>query len=116
LRHGDGTGVDLEVRYRDESVTLTARNGIGPGESGAAVGAASGARVVGAVPGARTTGRGLAGRNTVPDGAGHGLAGIRTRTGMFDGSVSYGPDETGRRWQTTVTVSTADSPSMGEIQ
>jgi signal transduction histidine kinase len=84
LRHGDGNTVELDIMYRHDTVTLAVRNGID--------------RI------------GLAG----PAGKGRGLAGIRTRAAMFDGSVSYGPDRTGRRWETAVTVSTSDSPAMEE--
>jgi signal transduction histidine kinase len=77
LRHGDGTTVDLEIRYRNDAVTLAARNGIGTGTPVAALA-----------------------------GDGRGLAGIRTRAAMFDGSVNYGPDESRKCWETSVTVST----------
>jgi signal transduction histidine kinase len=66
LRHGDGHPVDVEIRYRDTSITLAARNGIGDGGP------------------------------TEVDGTGRGLAGIRTRAAMFHGSVSHGPDEDNR--------------------
>ena len=84
LRHGDGTGVDIELRYRDASITVAAGNGIPPVQ----------------VP---------AGRAAVaePDGTGRGLAGIRTRAAMFHGSVSHGPDADYRRWETMVTVPTS---------
>lgn len=86
LRHGDGTPVDVEIRYRPTSITLTVRNGI---------------RAV-PVP----AGRGVPAE---PDGTGRGLAGIRTRAGMFHGSVSHGPDQDNHRWETIVTVPT-DEP------
>lgn len=86
LRHGDGTGVDVEIHYQPASIVLTVRNGIG------AVGVPAG-RVLPAEP----------------DGTGRGLAGIRTRAAMFHGSVSHGPDEDTRRWETIVTVPT-DEP------
>jgi signal transduction histidine kinase len=75
LRHGDGTAVEIELRYDDASVSVTARNGI---------------------------------RSTAPDppAGGHsarGLAGIRKRAAMFNGTIAHGPDSTGRRWETTVT-------------
>ena len=75
LRHGDGQPVDVEIRYRDTSITLATRNGIGDGDP------------------------------TEVDGTGRGLAGIRTRAAMFQGSVCHGPDED-NRWQTVVTVPT----------
>ncbi|MEV4620622.1 histidine kinase [Asanoa sp. NPDC049573] len=77
LRHGDGSTVDLEIRYRDDAVTLAARNGIGRRAPVVAL-----------------------------TGDGRGLAGIRTRAAMFDGSVNYGPDDSRTRWETSVTVST----------
>ncbi|MEV4760913.1 histidine kinase [Micromonospora sp. NPDC049559] len=80
LRHGDGTVVQIEVGYADGRVTLTTRNRIGPDRPA-----------------------------TWPAGGGRGLAGIRTRAAMFDGSVSYGPDEARRCWETTVTVSTGEA-------
>ncbi|MEV0718082.1 histidine kinase [Asanoa sp. NPDC050611] len=76
LRHGDGTVPDLEIRYGADTVSLVARNGIGPA-----------ARLAG---------------------TGRGLAGVRTRAAMFDGTVSFGPDATGRRWETAVTVPTGE--------
>jgi signal transduction histidine kinase len=72
LRHGDDGPIDLELRYGDEAVTLSARNGVG-------------------VPGALA-------------GTGRGLAGIRTRAGLFHGTVTHGPDEDGKYWETVVTV------------
>ncbi|HEY4460814.1 MAG TPA: histidine kinase [Pseudonocardiaceae bacterium] len=74
LRHGDGTPVDVEIRYQDTSITLTARNGIGSDDT--------------------------------QDGTGRGLAGIRSRAAMLGGSISHGPDQDNRCWQTTVTVPT----------
>ncbi len=82
LRHGDGTSVDVEIRYRDTSITLAARNGIGIGN-----------------------GDGASGGPVEVDGTGRGLAGIRTRAAMFHGSVSHGPDQD-NRWETVVTVPT----------
>jgi signal transduction histidine kinase len=72
LRHGDDGPVDLRLRYDEDTVTLTARNGVG-------------------VPGA-------------PAGTGRGLDGIRTRAGLFHGTVTHGPDEDGRHWVTSVAV------------
>jgi signal transduction histidine kinase len=37
-------------------------------------------------------------------GTGRGLAGIRTRAGLFHGTVTHGPDEDGKYWETVVTV------------
>ena len=79
LRHGDGSTVDIEIGYAADSVTLSAGNGIRP-----------------VAPSADTAG------------AGRGLAGIRTRVAMFHGSVTHGPDDAGRRWETTVTVPTEE--------
>ena len=77
LRHGNDGPVDLELRYDDDAVTLTARNGVG-------------------VPGS-------------PAGSGRGLAGIRTRAAMFHGTVTHGPDEDGKHWETSVTVPTTEA-------
>jgi signal transduction histidine kinase len=41
-------------------------------------------------------------------GTARGLAGIRTRSAMFQGSVTYGPDA-GGRWETSVTVPTTEA-------
>lgn len=81
-RHGDGSPADLEVRFADGTVTLAARNRVGPGAPLTA-----------------------AGREL--SGAGRGLAGIRTRAAMFGGTVRFGPDGAGR-WETSVVVSTME--------
>jgi signal transduction histidine kinase len=77
LRHGDGTLVEVELCYRDASVSVTTRNGIPPAPPG----------------------------RPAPDRAGtaRGLTGIRKRAALFDGTIAYGPDATGRRWETTAT-------------
>jgi signal transduction histidine kinase len=87
LRHGDGTSVEIELRYGDASVSVTARNGI---------------------------------HTTVPDptagehrarerhGSARGLAGIRKRAAIFNGTIAHGPDSTGHRWETTVTFPLGD--------
>jgi signal transduction histidine kinase len=79
LRHGDGSGVDIELRYHDASVSLTARNGIP------------------AVPAPPSSQHPAAERRE----NGRGLAGIRKRAAVFDGTIAYGPDSTGRTWETT---------------
>jgi signal transduction histidine kinase len=84
LRHGDGTPVEIDLRYHDSSVSVTARNGM----PAVAVGKDS-ARLPG-------------------DGA-RGLTGIRKRAALFSGTISYGPDATGNRWETT-----ADFPLGGD--
>jgi signal transduction histidine kinase len=73
LRHGDGGPVAVDLSYVDTSVSVTARNGISPGVARRQLGHA------------------------------RGLTGIRKRAAMFDGTVTYGPDDTGRRWETTAT-------------
>jgi signal transduction histidine kinase len=78
LRHGDGTTAEIELRYADTSVSVTARNGIPSTVAGKANGLHGSAR---------------------------GLTGIRKRAALFDGTISYGPDTEGRRWETTVTFS-----------
>jgi signal transduction histidine kinase len=82
LRHGDGTTTEIELRYTDTSVSVTARNGIPPTVAGKAVG------------------RQLAREQR---GSARGLTGIRKRAALFDGTVGYGPDAEGRRWETTAT-------------
>ena len=75
LRHGDSNLVEIELHYRQESVSVTASNGVLPG------------------------------RQPLGESAGsaRGLAGIRKRAALFDGTVEYGPDPTGTRWWTAVT-------------
>lgn len=92
LRHGDGSGVDVELRYRDTALTVAARNGILP---------------VGVPAGRDGPG--------VPDGGGRGLAGIRTRAAMFHGNVSHGPDPDNRHWETIVTVPHPAEDPVGEF-
>lgn len=87
LRHGDGVSVDVEIHYRPTSITLTVRNGI----SAAPVPVGQGDRH---------------GLPVEPDGTGRGLAGIRTRAAMFHGSVSHGPGQDTKCWETIVTVPT----------
>jgi signal transduction histidine kinase len=76
LRHGDGTTAEIELRYADTSVAVTARNGIP-------------STVAGKPPGRQESAR--------------GLTGIRKRAALFDGTITYGPDTDGRRWETTAT-------------
>jgi signal transduction histidine kinase len=79
LRHGDGSAVEIGLHYEAASVSVVARNGMSP-----------------AVPGQvhPDDGHGRAGR---------GLAGIRKRAALFDGTVAYGPEPGADRWATTVT-------------
>jgi signal transduction histidine kinase len=79
LRHGDGSAVEIELHYQATSVSVIARNGI-PGTAPAR---------------AHTDGE--------HDGAARGLAGIRQRAALFDGTVTYGPEPAGDRWETTAT-------------
>ncbi|MEU7000081.1 histidine kinase [Nonomuraea sp. NPDC046570] len=70
VRHGDGAGADVELRYRDDGVGVVVTNGMD------------------AAPlrfGAR--------------GAGRGLAGLRQRVALFGGTVRYGPERGGRTWR-----------------
>jgi signal transduction histidine kinase len=77
-RHGDGTSVDIELRYDESTVSVTARNGI------------------------RSPSRTEPNdNNTHP--TPRGLAGIRKRSSVFGGTVSYGPDAAGGRWETVAT-------------
>jgi len=55
------------------------------------------------------TARNGVGAPGVPAGTGRGLTGIRTRAGLFHGTVTYGPDEDGKHWETSVTVPTAET-------
>jgi signal transduction histidine kinase len=81
LRHGDGSAVEIELRYQKASVSLTARNGISPA-------------VPAAPPGRQPTSERRA--------SGRGLAGIRKRAAVFEGTIAYGPDPAGRTWETAV--------------
>jgi signal transduction histidine kinase len=82
LRHGDGTPVEIELSYLDTSVSVTARN---------------------AIP--QQTQPAPTGRRAARQQLGHarGLTGIRKRAAMFEGTITYGPDDTGRHWVTTAT-------------
>ena len=75
-RHGDGTPVDIELRYDESTVSVTARNGIRSPSS-------------------------TEPNDTHP--TPRGLAGIRKRASVFGGTVSYGPYAAGRRWETVAT-------------
>jgi signal transduction histidine kinase len=75
-RHGDGTPVDIELRYDESTVSVTARNGIRSPSS-------------------------TEPNDTQP--TPRGLAGIRKRASVFGGAVSYGPDAASRRWETVAT-------------
>jgi signal transduction histidine kinase len=79
LRHGDGSAVEVELRYHEASVSLTARNGIP------------------AVPAPSSSQYLTADRRE----SGRGLAGISKRAAVFDGTVAYGADIAGRTWETT---------------
>jgi signal transduction histidine kinase len=80
LRHGDGGTVDVELAYRPAEVTLSVTNDIDglPGDE------------------RPTGGRPWQGRR-------RGLAGIRQRTALFGGRVSYGPVPEAKRWRVQVT-------------
>jgi signal transduction histidine kinase len=77
LRHGDGSMVEIELHHRAASVSVVARNGVPLT--------------------ARVHSR------DEQSGAGRGLAGIRKRAALFDGTVAYGPEPGTDRWATTVT-------------
>jgi signal transduction histidine kinase len=75
-RHGDGSPVEIALRYDESTVSVSARNGIrspttaepsDPHES-----------------------------HSTP----RGLAGIRKRASVFGGTIAYGPDAEGQRWET----------------
>ncbi|MEV5407768.1 histidine kinase [Thermopolyspora sp. NPDC052614] len=75
LRYGDGTTVDVDLAYCETRVVLSARNPIGPRPQ----------------------------QSDRPS-TGRGLAGIRSRVALFGGTVSHGPDGSGRTWETSVSV------------
>jgi signal transduction histidine kinase len=72
LRHGDPSGVDVELSYRPGSLALTTTNGLP-------------ARIEARVEGHR-----------------RGLEGIRNRARLFDGVTTCGPEPDGRTWRTAV--------------
>ncbi|MFE2037039.1 sensor histidine kinase [Streptomyces scopuliridis] len=74
LRHGDGSRVEVELAYTDASLTVTAANPL------------------------PLPPRPL----RPPDSARRGLAGIRGRAALFNGSATYGPTPDGTAWTTTV--------------
>ena len=78
-RHGDGTPVEIELRYDESTVSVTARNGIRRG----------------------TTAEPSDTHESHP--TPRGLAGIRKRASVFGGTITYGPDAEGRRWETVAT-------------
>jgi signal transduction histidine kinase len=82
LRHGDGSPVAVELRYHEASVSLTARNGISP-----------------------TAPTPLSSQHPTFERqqSARGLAGIRKRAAVFEGTIAYGPDPAGHTWETTVT-------------
>jgi signal transduction histidine kinase len=82
LRHGDGSSVEVELRYHEASVSLTVRNGILP-----------------SVPTPRPGQPPSAERRE----SARGLAGMRKRAAIFEGTIAYGPDPAGRTWETTTT-------------
>jgi signal transduction histidine kinase len=82
LRHGDGSPVEVELRYHEASVSLTARNGISPAVS---------------------TPTSSQHPTSEWRESGRGLAGIRKRAAIFEGTFAYGPDPGGRTWETTAT-------------
>lgn len=72
LRHGDPSGVDVELAYRDDSLALSTTNRVP------------------ALVGAR------------PDGHRRGLEGIRNRARLFNGVTTCGLEPDGRTWRTAV--------------
>ncbi|CAN5143872.1 histidine kinase [soil metagenome] len=80
-RHGDGTLIDIDLRYTQETVSLRAHNTIQP-----------------AAPD----------HSAASDRSGRGLAGIRQRASMFGGTVSHGPDAAGHQWETLVVFPTRE--------
>ncbi|MGN9781272.1 sensor histidine kinase [Nonomuraea sp. ZG12] len=84
LRYGDGTTVDVDLDFGENHVVLSVRNGIGPRQE----------------------------RADRPS-TGRGLVGIRSRVALFGGTVSHGPDGSGKTWETRVNVC-FDASSSGE--
>ncbi|WP_432825747.1 sensor histidine kinase [Dactylosporangium sp. CA-092794] len=84
LRYGDGTTVEVELGFAEESVVLSARNGIGSHTEYDDWSA-----------------------------SGRGLAGIRSRAALFGGGVSHGPVAGGSTWETKVNLC-SDTPLSGE--
>ncbi|MCK2245058.1 MULTISPECIES: sensor histidine kinase [unclassified Crossiella] len=74
LRHGDSGGVDVELEFRTGALEVRASNTMAVRVS-----------------------------RDPESGGGRGLAGIRSRAGMFDGVATYGVDPDGRTWSTSVT-------------
>jgi signal transduction histidine kinase len=72
LRHGDPSGVDVELAYRNGSLALTTTNRLP------------------ALVGART------------EGHRRGLEGIRNRARLFNGVTTCGLEPDGRTWRTAV--------------
>jgi signal transduction histidine kinase len=73
LRHGAGGTAEVELRYDENSLTVTTANPLAT----------------------RPRPR--------PDSPHRGLQGIRSRAALFDGSLAYGPGPDGTTWTTTVT-------------
>jgi signal transduction histidine kinase len=78
-RHGDGTPVEITLRYDESTVSVTARNGIRRGTTA----------------GPKDT--------PEPHPTPRGLAGIRKRASVFGGTIAYGPDAEGKQWETVAT-------------
>jgi signal transduction histidine kinase len=83
-RHGSGTLIDIEVRYTETTISVSARNLIPPIPPGHEVDSLS---------------------------SGRGLAGMGHRSAMFGGTVRYGPDGTGY-WKTMATLPIGQSESQ----
>jgi signal transduction histidine kinase len=80
LRHGDPSGVDVELGFRSDSLALSTTNRVP------------------ALVGARA------------DGHRRGLEGIRNRARLFDGVTTCGLEPDGRTWRTAVTFPLEPSP------
>jgi signal transduction histidine kinase len=84
-RHGDGTPVEVELRYGESTVSVTARNGIPTATADRAEEADE--------------------SRPIP----RGLAGIRKRAAVFGGTVAYGPEPGGHRWETAAAFPLSDA-------
>jgi signal transduction histidine kinase len=82
MRHGDGAGVEIQLHYLPASISVIARNGFRTSVPAGPAGAPA---------------------NDDRNESARGLAGIRKRAALFNGTIAHGPDPAGRRWETIAT-------------